>query len=728
MSTNVTVCTIGELCRMIPLGQLTKPEQTSDTDVVQAERHLASSICKFLETKADSVACSLTGQLSARLIVNLTTEFPTDSSTEVKLNTLSSQSDSVAFAVLKWAHQRILSGERLARVGSEENVQPDDEESDGGAGSSAIGSGSTRASVSVNGAAQDSLLPTFGLVSQLNMLSAVSQQHLGRHNSGQLSSDEEDEVQMDSDSRDSSLHVPTQDVRITVDLTELDCQSEGDNSSVTIHPLKDTASDAVSTCDTHFHLLAYCHPDGVPELESCLLARTSLGVGPTSIWLGKLMGHLVSLSIKRCRPEGHTNSASKGRCSLRSVPSCSDSEEANTSEDELFRKQQQSATTPIPGSAHAMETLTDEEVSMTMTAAAAFHLAKAVAVAGHSAMNTVDEYLYGLRLSTGTSASDACPDDQMSCSRHLLEGRAGAGAGVLSVEENDYLVLVGGYTRKGCLDSVELLRQSSFGVLGSPVAGPRLKKQRGRVGVAVASCDPDPTHFDVLYACGGSTGSVDLASVERLTSSALNSWLSTHVSLEDLDDLFPVRSPHPSGGSCSNGTMGSSNSSSSVWQSIAHLNQPRSSLTAVGLSGLQTGALVSDSRGSFMAAGGLADAEPLFTTEAYIPERNQWVSLPNMCEARSEASSAVFPSYNLIVIAGGNANASRLDRSEALIETLDPRCPKWFYLPSPKPDAGSQLRGAALVPSPTTVDSLLLIGGFNGRESLSTVWTFDVPA
>lgn len=62
------------------------------------------------------------------------------------------------------------------------------------------------------------------------------------------------------------------------------------------------------------------------------------------------------------------------------------------------------------------------------------------------------------------------------------------------------------------------------------------------------------------------------------------------------------------------------------------MKQPRSSPTAVGLCGLQTGALVSDPRGALMVAGGLADAEALFTAEAYIPERNQWVALPNMCE------------------------------------------------------------------------------------------------
>lgn len=83
-------------------------------------------------------------------------------------------------------------------------------------------------------------------------------------------------------------------------------------------------------------------------------------VGSTSIWLGKLMGHLVSLSIKRCRPEGQTNSASNGLCSLRSASSRSDSEEANTSDDELFRKQHQSASLLIPGSVHPVEAHADE--------------------------------------------------------------------------------------------------------------------------------------------------------------------------------------------------------------------------------------------------------------------------------------------------------------------------------------------------------------------------------
>ncbi|VDP91514.1 unnamed protein product [Echinostoma caproni] len=152
LSQNVTVGTIGELCRMTPLSQLIDSgclETTENKDVIQAERTLALSICQFLVNKADSVACSLTGQLSARLIVNLTTDFLNGSATSERnrdLNMLSPQSDLIAFAVLKWAHRRLLAGERLARL---------------------------------------------------------------------LSSDEEDEVQMDSDSRDSPLHIPTQDVRVS---------------------------------------------------------------------------------------------------------------------------------------------------------------------------------------------------------------------------------------------------------------------------------------------------------------------------------------------------------------------------------------------------------------------------------------------------------------------------------------------------------------------------------
>jgi len=51
-------------------------------------------------------------------------------------------------------------------------------------------------------------------------------------------------------------------------------------------------------------------PATSPDAETCLLARTNLGVGSISIHLGKLEGQLVSLSVKRKRSRYPSSAAS----------------------------------------------------------------------------------------------------------------------------------------------------------------------------------------------------------------------------------------------------------------------------------------------------------------------------------------------------------------------------------------------------------------------------------
>ncbi|CAL8069167.1 unnamed protein product [Calicophoron daubneyi] len=716
LAQHVHVNNIGELCRLAHFGHLTDgtcDDKNAMDERLLADMHLTRAVYNYLSKKADAVACSLTGQLSARLIVNLTGDTNSDRLSSLSednsgaaANYCGPDEQQVAFAVLLWAHERIMSGERLARGGSEENVQSDDEESD----AASVGSSSACCSKNIR--------PNqpFGNFDLENFYAA---RHPGQPKAESellVSTNDEDEAQVEAESRVPDSQFSTQEIRIALDTSELPGI-----------PLKNDMFEcrARPNCETHSagrsrHLLTFVPPGESLECETCLLVPTSLGVGTTSIWLGKLVGYLVTLSIKRCQSGSQFNSPqgsvfhqpSSGRNgSLVSVSTSNLVCEATNEDDGDSARQQRKN----GGTGNVTdESKENDEAALTITPTSGSHLARIVA----------------------NHATDECDSVISTVERKrtvpcMLEARSGAGAGLISVEGRNYLVLLGGYTRKGCLNSVELFSENKENITGDsgntdnpglltnlslPYTGPKLNKLRGRLGVASVSRHLANPEADVIYACGGSTGSVDLTSVERLTSTSLEKWLSEQQGTSDSTD--------ESDGHSSN----RSNSSSPFWQYVAPMHQARSSPTAVGLTGLRTSALVSNSTGSIAVAGGFADAVSLSTVEAYIPERNQWIMLPNMSEGRCEAAAGILADKNLIVVAGGNWSNSAGSSLGPAVEALDLRCSEWISLPVPNLGGNGVLRGAAMAPSPNSMGGLLLIGGFNGRDTLNTVWIFDPVA
>ncbi|KAA3682156.1 uncharacterized protein DEA37_0014115 [Paragonimus westermani] len=641
---HISMGNIGELCHLVQFGSLMcrlNGDETFSDVHAQFELRLVVAVYQYIRENADGVACSLTGQLGARLIVNLTGDLSRVNqpiATHPAGIACSLPNESVVFAILCWAHDRFLAGQRLARAGSEENVQSDDEESDGGGG----GSGSDAYSLKAKRPGDP-----FGFFDRLDTSSGGSgsaRDRSGRQTNGCSRRKKPQELdEMKREPRDGpKCQLATQDVRQSVS------NGTGPSPPCTV--------------------LTY-PPRASPESETCLLAPTTLGVGATSIWLGKLAGHLVSLSVKSCRP---TSAASTPNHLLKGLsnamfsfgwnqqfaspsgrPSCVESVKSLSRGESLSGLSSGSDDSRPASAGHLRwndsddaaeeREKDDDEVARTVTAESASYLAKAAAVGAYP-VRTIDETVCGIHAAFPNSDSDRYIHS-LNCSR-MLEARSGAGVGLLRVTGRDYLVLVGGFTRKGCLDSVELYSSQTESahhhracLTAAPERGPRLTKLRGRLAVAQAS----HTSANVLYACGGSTGSVDLNSVERLTSDALAIWLSSQSTQQQQETTrTSIRS------------RSSTHSSPFVWQSVAKMHQARSSPVAIGLSELCTGPLVSNPEGALMVAGGLAGAVALASVEAYIPDRDQWVMMPNMCE-------------------GG----------------------------------------------------LLLVGGFNGQETLSSTWIFD---
>ncbi|KAF8570741.1 hypothetical protein P879_00903 [Paragonimus westermani] len=743
LTDHISMGNIGELCHLVQFGSLMSHlngDETFSDVVAQFELRLVVAVYQYIRENADGVACSLTGQLGARLIVNLTGDLSRVNqpiATHPDGIACPLPNESVVFAILCWAHDRFLAGQRLARAGSEENVQSDDEESDGGGG----GSGSDAYSLKAKRPGDP-----FGFFDRLDTSSGGSgsaRDRSGRQTNGCSRRKKPQELdEMKREPRDGpKCQLATQDVRITLDVDELPSISDSQSPTTTYCETEQSVSNGTGPSPP-CAVLTY-PPRASPESETCLLAPTTLGVGATSIWLGKLAGHLVSLSVKSCRPtsaastpnhllKGLSNamfsfgwnqqfSSSSGRPScVESVKSLSRggslSGLSSSSDDSRPASAGQLKWNDSDDAAEEREK-DDYEVARTVTAESASYLAKAAAVGAYP-VRTIDETVCGIHAAFPNSDTDRYTHS-LNCSR-MLEARSGAGVGLLRVTGRDYLVLVGGYTRKGCLDSVELYASQTESahhhracLTAAPERGPRLTKLRGRLAVAQAS----HTSANVLYACGGSTGSVDLNSVERLTSDALAIWLSSQSTQQQQQQQETTRTSIRSRSSTHNSPL--------VWQSVAKMHQARSSPVAIGLSELYTGPLVSNPEGALMVAGGLAGAVALASVEAFIPDRDQWVMMPNMCEDRYEAACGLLPTKNLIVVSGGNTVTSRRDNSDVLVEALDPRCSAWMPLPSPIPGGHGRLRGAALVTAPTNEGGLLLIGGFNGQETLSSTWIFD---
>ncbi|KAH8855139.1 Kelch repeat and BTB domain-containing protein [Schistosoma japonicum] len=730
---NLSISSVGVLCRFIQFNGVYQKNLES----YSSETVLAKAVHDYLLQEADVIACSQTGILSARLIVNLTGNFhPSDNQDKIQ----EPSSEYLAFGVLRWAFEKLLVGERLARAGSEDNVYSDDEEIDENSNSHTVGS--CVESRRKRAGSQ------FQFLAQINLLSGF---HSKCNTSGEdnfVSEDDDDDGDANAEivaekrgsisgTSDPLLRCSTQDIRISVDINELLlCKKENGESN---------------TNQNAHSLLTVCLTTGSEESETCLLAPTTLGVRSTSIWLGKLAGHLVSLSIKRCLPNHpsiqqldqdlmHEIYQSRSRHQSRGSSISNSSSLPNDSND----LQDNGSHTPSCNETVCVELPTDE-VSQTITADSAFNLARAISVSSTRELLSSDQ-LYQTEMLCISHNDDIGQDSPL----HMLEARSGFGVGQLNCDLKHYIVIVGGYNRKGCLDNVELFIESSDindvdegSPVYPPVPGPRLKNQRGRLAVAssyLQSCSDFP---DVVYACGGSTGSKDLASVDKLTCDALKSWLVNHeVTKNDHHDTFEDH-VHTNGSrrnsdlrtrsdsTIQNHTSNRSSSLSNIsfWLAIKSLHEARTNPIAIDFSSLQHGPLITNTKGSILVAGGVSGAQYLSSVEAYVADRDEWVYMPSMLQGRREACGSVLSTRNLIVAVGGVINPNSVYTSQSVTaEALDPRCANWFYIPSPLVNSIGQLSGASLTYCPNTRDNLLLVGGYNGHETLDTTWIFDPVA
>ncbi|CAH8435268.1 unnamed protein product [Heterobilharzia americana] len=720
---NLSINSVGVLCRFIQFNGLYQKcdENTSDDKFHVPEICLAKSVHHYLLTEADVIACSQTGILSARLIVNLTGNLnSTDDQDKVQEPT----DECLAFGVLHWAFERLLSGERLAKAGSDDNVYSDDEESD--AQKNLLGGGRSKYGVS----AQDDL------VSDEDDANAEA---------------EVEERASISDTLDPLGFFSTQDIRISVDVNDL-FLGKHENEMENILPQE------ISDPQSKHGLLTVCLTTGSQESETCLLAPTTLGVSSTSIWLGKLAGYLVSLSVKRCHPayrslqqlnedvmneviqsrSRHQSRGSSIPCNT-SIPDGLNTIEGNGPHGINGNGCGAHSGTPSPMSLSETIEL-DDEVSRTMTANSALCLARAAAIASAHESFSGQVYQSELLCCGGSGTTQDSP-------LRMLEARSGFGVGQLTCDSKSHIIIVGGYARKGCLDSVELFTETGNdrelckdedSPVCSSIPGPRLTKQRGRLAVVSSYLQSYSDYPDVIYACGGSTGSKDLASVDRLTCDSLKSWLTsqevTRSYHNDFDDHIYTNGSQRISQTDSiihnHATNGSGLAGVSFWHTIKSLHEARTNPVAVDLSHLHQGPLISNSKGSILVAGGLSGAQYLSSVEAYIPDRDEWVYMPPMLLGRREACANVLPTRNLIVVVGGAviANSTYATGPNVTVEALDPRCATWFYIPNPLANTVGQLRSASLTYCPNVKDNLLLVGGYNGQETLNTTWIFDSAA
>ncbi|VUZ49780.1 unnamed protein product [Hymenolepis diminuta] len=320
----------------------------------------------------------------------------------------------------------------------------------------------------------------------------------------------------------------------------------------------------------------------------------------------------------------------------------------------------------------------------------------------------------------------------------LVEARCSAGAVTIcsSIDEceeeassqmNHWILIAGGTSEDRCLSSTEILRISrpiscgdksrdengdrrnsmisnysdieSASNCGFPEfttmctkPGPLMKSPRSRF--ALATLDGASS----IYACGGSNGNDDLATVERL-------------SFDSKDEYY------------------------NKWQYVASMQQQRSCCAVA--------TWTDESR--IMVMGGQCEGSPLSTVEAYHPDLDKWISFPPMSEARSQLCAATLNQRGLIVAVGGisetpstpstqpssssaYANAHLVERTNLSPsgEAYDPRCSHWTRLPELL--TRGPLIGACLVPLSSSSGRLLLIGGTDGVSAVTQTQIFDSRA
>uniref|UniRef100_A0A5K3FF63 BTB domain-containing protein n=1 Tax=Mesocestoides corti TaxID=53468 RepID=A0A5K3FF63_MESCO len=449
----------------------------------------------------------------------------------------------------------------------------------------------------------------------------------------------------------------------------------------------ETNSESVTTSEAAANAVA-------SDKETCLLAKTTLGVGSISIHLGKLEGRLVSLSVKR-----------------KPIPSASASVVPS------------SASSSVTGGCNMFP--------------CASSLLTSVVLPPSPPPNAADNQPPNEEASPPSMFHQNCVLRSFGClPTPLLEPRSAAGAcsivasntsggdGEKEGEEEEsthWILVAGGSSQDRCLRTTEFLclKHSSWdaewfagrrGSIMSAISDIESASNPGAGGTVSFTCHPGPSMHSArgrlaltslddglsIYACGGSDGNQDLTSVECLI----------------VDPANPA-----------------SSDASNQWRFVASLQQARSCSAAASLTARQRAIVI----------GGQLGGAPLSSVEAYIPDRDEWIYLPPMSEARSQLCAAALNTRNLVFAVGGVSEtpntpctlpshsftfqSCELTELPASGEAYDPRCSHWIRLP--ELINRSPLIGASLVPISPSSGRLLLIGGSDGHSNMTQTQIFD---
>ncbi|KAI0227150.1 influenza virus NS1A binding protein [Lamellibrachia satsuma] len=268
---------------------------------------------------------------------------------------------------------------------------------------------------------------------------------------------------------------------------------------------------------------------------------------------------------------------------------------------------------------------------------------------------------------------------------HMSSARCGFGTAVI----DDIMIVLGGYDRGECLQTVEsydlqLNKWMPLQLMLSP---------RGRFDATVID--------DKVYACGGSNGSQDLMSAECYDP-ATDQWSA-------LPDMQISR--------CSTGVAGLGgrlyviggwsgfngvtscevfDPATATWSFIADLHSGRSQITVCVL------------QGKLVAVGGCDAWDCTNSVEVYDPEEDKWSYLPPMANCRRGAGAAVFRE-KLYVIGGSDGHMSLNS-----VEVFDPSTQTWSFGPSLS--VARTNVGVAVMQN-----RLFAVGGFSGKAFLDSV-------
>ncbi|VDN96835.1 unnamed protein product [Rodentolepis nana] len=652
LARTISLENIGEVCPLVSLS-ISRPDGAAIFKD-ETSRELAIAVKKFMIENADAIASSQTGQLSARLFIDVLegSQYASRETIGGEANTPTESDDwDLSERVLLYCSRRVQDQEPL----------------DEGNHTNLVDKSSRKLTNKTHASAHDTVTDEIRMTIPDSRLA---------------------EFDRKSSSQQTSPTPEKTDRERTGETSRQTSSTSGVTGTRPPSPLSDS------------------------DVETCLLAKTSFGAGSISIHLAKLQGRLVGLSVKRrSAPSGP---GSSGSSSVAGAPGNAGFQAPSALPTSILLP-------PSPPPPPPPSELNNSN-------------AMSVVIPSDRNQTPNDHCLEDFSPPT-TNLRRGSVFRSLGClSTPLIEARCSAGAvticsSVDEVEEeasrqvHHWILIAGGTSEGRCLGSTEILRISrpigcgdrsregnenrrdsmmsncsdieSASNCGFPEfttmctrLGPPMKSPRSRF--ALAALDGASS----IYACGGSNGNDDLATVERL-------------SFDSGDESYKK------------------------WRYVASMQQQRSCCAVV--------TWADESR--IMVMGGQCEGSPLSSVEAYNPDLNMWTSLPSMSEARSQLCAATLSQRGLIIAVGGASETPDIPTTQPSSssaytsahffesglspsgEAYDPRCSHWIRLPELL--TRGPLIGASLVPLSSSSGRLLLIGGTDGVSAVTQTQIFD---